>query len=174
MPLSLKSLILGAAFVAANPQLPALPKGVGMGKGGNGLLDMLGKMTGLPQLKPGDDMISSVCKTKGTVIETIFGSPWGTGPGEECLRDDSGGSGPYKANYTEDPTLPDRTIYVPKNPPPNSEKLPVIIWGNGKRTNQMNSWTLGKLKWRRGMPSSWTYVLQLFERSCQSRLYDCC
>jgi hypothetical protein len=123
------SLLIAATvtFAAARPQ-DVPPKG----KGSGGLLGLLANMPGMPKPQPGDDMIASVCKVNGTIIETIFGSPWGKEPGEECMRDDSGGSGPYKANYTEDATLPDRTIYVPKTPPPATEKIPVIIWGNGK------------------------------------------
>jgi dipeptidyl aminopeptidase/acylaminoacyl peptidase len=49
----------------------------------------------------------------------------------KCMKDDSGGSGPYKANYTVDASLPNHTIYAPKTRPPDSEKLPVIVWGNG-------------------------------------------
>ena len=47
-----------------------------------------------------------------------------------CEVDNSGGSGPFKANYTTDPTLPKHTIYAPLTPPAN-EKLPVLVWGNG-------------------------------------------
>ena len=120
-------------FLVATRLACATPQGpVGKGKEGGNFLGMLGKMAGLKGPGPGDDMIASVCKTKGTMIETMFGSPWGNLPGEECMRDDSGGSGPYKANYTMDPTLPEKTIYAPKTPPPAGEKIPVIIWGNGK------------------------------------------
>jgi hypothetical protein len=41
----------------------------------------------------------------------------------------NGGSGPYKAGYVSDTTLPKHTIYAPKTPP--SVKMPVIVWGNG-------------------------------------------
>jgi hypothetical protein len=41
----------------------------------------------------------------------------------------NGGSGPYKAGFTTDPTLPEHIIYAPKTPPVNV-KLPVIVWGN--------------------------------------------
>jgi Chlorophyllase enzyme len=59
----------------------------------------------------------------------MFGSPYyGNQP---CQKDVTGGSGRFKANYTTDPTLPAHTLYVPLQVPPPSEKLPVIIWGNG-------------------------------------------
>jgi hypothetical protein len=45
-------------------------------------------------------------------------------------KDDSGGSGPYKAHYVADPALPDHTIYAPKSPP--KEPMPLIVWGEGK------------------------------------------
>jgi hypothetical protein len=41
----------------------------------------------------------------------------------------NGGSGPYKAGYVTDPSLPSHTIYAPKTPP--KVKMPVIVWGNG-------------------------------------------
>jgi hypothetical protein len=41
----------------------------------------------------------------------------------------NGGSGPYKAGYVTDPSLPSHTIYAPKTPP--TVKMPVIVWGNG-------------------------------------------
>jgi len=44
----------------------------------------------------------------------------------------NGGSGPYKAAYVTDPSLPKHTIYAPKIPP--SIKMPVIVWGNGACT----------------------------------------
>jgi hypothetical protein len=45
-------------------------------------------------------------------------------------KDDSGGSGLYKAQYQADPTLPKHTIYAPKTPPTDIS-LPVIVWGEG-------------------------------------------
>ncbi|KAF2674410.1 hypothetical protein BT63DRAFT_474160 [Microthyrium microscopicum] len=40
----------------------------------------------------------------------------------------SGGSGPYKAGWTKDPTLPNQTVYAPKSPP-QALSMPVIAWG---------------------------------------------
>ncbi|KAK4169643.1 Alpha/Beta hydrolase protein, partial [Cladorrhinum sp. PSN259] len=42
----------------------------------------------------------------------------------------TGGSGPYLANYTTDPTLSAHTIYLP-NIIPAGLKLPVMVFGNG-------------------------------------------
>jgi hypothetical protein len=44
-------------------------------------------------------------------------------------KDDSGGSGPYKAHYVEDPSLPKHTIYAPKEPP--KEPMPAVVFGEG-------------------------------------------
>jgi hypothetical protein len=146
--------ILSLALAAlASPQGGA-PKGISGGKAGAGgkggmadLLAMLGKMGGGAKgakggagglaPAPGTDLMTVMCKTHdgknplGKMVEAIFGGPNGPGPDEKCMKDDSGGSGPYKANYTEDATLPGHTIYAPKVPPPAPEKLPVIVWGNG-------------------------------------------
>jgi hypothetical protein len=67
----------------------------------------------------------------GSMMSGIFrnmvgGAP--SKPGDKCERDYSGGSGPYKANYTVDPSLPNRTIYAPIQPPKNVA-MPVIVWG---------------------------------------------
>jgi hypothetical protein len=43
-------------------------------------------------------------------------------------RNTNGGSGPYKAVYKADPSLPKHTIYAPITPPKDL-KLPVIVWG---------------------------------------------
>ncbi len=40
------------------------------------------------------------------------------------------GSGPYKAHYYEEPSLPKHVFYAPISQPPGL-KLPVLIWGNG-------------------------------------------
>jgi hypothetical protein len=45
----------------------------------------------------------------------------------------NGGSGPYKAVYVTDPTLPKHTIYAPEKPPANVT-MPVVVWGNGACT----------------------------------------
>lgn len=62
--------------------------------------------------------------TLGQIVDTFMGLP------KDCANDFSGGTGPYKANWTTDGTLPYHTIYVPNNPPAN-EKLPVVVFGNG-------------------------------------------
>jgi hypothetical protein len=110
------------------------------GKGGMAeLRDMIAKANKTGGLAPGKgtDLITVMCNTHdgknplGLMVESIFGGPNGPGPDEKCMKDDSGGSGPFKANYTEDASLPGHTIYAPKVPPPQSEKMPVIVWGNG-------------------------------------------
>jgi hypothetical protein len=40
------------------------------------------------------------------------------------------GSGPYKAHYYEEPSLPKHVFYAPVTQPAGL-KLPVLIWGNG-------------------------------------------
>jgi len=40
------------------------------------------------------------------------------------------GSGPYKAHYYEEASLPKHVFYAPISQPPGL-KLPVLIWGNG-------------------------------------------
>jgi hypothetical protein len=47
-------------------------------------------------------------------------------------KDSTGGSGPYKAAYKADPSLPKHTVYYPKSPP--DVPMPVIVWGEGKDT----------------------------------------
>ncbi|KAH9905153.1 hypothetical protein F4778DRAFT_695755 [Xylariomycetidae sp. FL2044] len=41
------------------------------------------------------------------------------------------GSGPYPAQMTSDPGLPNHTIYAPVSPPPEDVSMPFISWGNG-------------------------------------------
>jgi hypothetical protein len=48
-------------------------------------------------------------------------------------KDDSGGSGPYKAAYQADPSLSQHTIYAPKEPPQNIS-LPIVVWGEGEQS----------------------------------------
>jgi hypothetical protein len=42
----------------------------------------------------------------------------------------AGGTGPYKAAYSMDPTLPNHTIYAPTSPP-EGIKMPVMAFANG-------------------------------------------
>lgn len=50
---------------------------------------------------------------------------------------EDGGTGPYKAVMKEEPTLPEHTIFAPKNLKPfgPQKKLPVLVWGNGACAN---------------------------------------
>jgi hypothetical protein len=80
-----------------------------------------------------DDPNTLICRSYEPLSKTswLFNVVTGGGParpGEICDRDYSGGAGPYKANYTVDPSLPSRTLYAPINPPKNVS-MPVIIWG---------------------------------------------
>lgn len=43
----------------------------------------------------------------------------------------TGGSGPYPAAATTDPSLPHHTIYAPRVPPTDNISMPFIAWGNG-------------------------------------------
>jgi len=46
-------------------------------------------------------------------------------------RQQGSGTGPYPAVYTTDPSLPNHTIYKPRNIDSVSGTLPVVTWGNG-------------------------------------------
>ena len=50
---------------------------------------------------------------------------------------EDGGTGPYKAVMKEEPTLPEHTVFVPKNLKPFGPQklLPVLVWGNGACAN---------------------------------------
>jgi hypothetical protein len=71
---------------------------------------------------------------------TVNGMPGrGIGEGPESppktaintpANETTGGSGMYGAYLTTDSSIPEHTIYAPKNPPPNLP-LPFISWGNG-------------------------------------------
>jgi len=56
-------------------------------------------------------------------------SPKGTGIGPTTT-----GSGPYPAKVLEDPSLPNHTVYVPKDAP-KGIKMPVLVFGNGGCVN---------------------------------------
>jgi hypothetical protein len=58
-----------------------------------------------------------------------FGQSTAAGAGRS-VQDWSGGSGPYKAHYFTDPSLPNHTIYAPKVPV-TGRKMPLIAWANG-------------------------------------------
>jgi hypothetical protein len=123
--------------VLAHPQTPAKGTPKGSAKGGAPKAGGLAGMAASLGFDPNSSITEMVCQTfdgknkMGASIGAMFGSPNGVGPDEQCMVDRTGGSGPYKANYTEDATLPDHTIYAPMTPPPADVKLPVIIWGNG-------------------------------------------
>ncbi|KAF1986627.1 hypothetical protein K402DRAFT_412650 [Aulographum hederae CBS 113979] len=59
----------------------------------------------------------------------VFGGSDGGGLGKR-VEDWSGGSGPYKARYQADETLPEHTIYAPVEVR-KGVKLPLIVWANG-------------------------------------------
>jgi hypothetical protein len=69
-----------------------------------------------------------------TAVAVAFPQVKGGGGGGSIVspyqKDNSGGSGPYKAAYKADPSLPKHTIYYPKSPP--DIEMPVIVWGEGK------------------------------------------
>lgn len=67
----------------------------------------------------------------GSIIGGMFGDPNGEGPDQKCMKDDSGGTGPYKAKFTQEQSLANHTIYAPAVRPPDSVKLPVLVWSNG-------------------------------------------
>jgi len=58
----------------------------------------------------------------------MFGSPQGLS-NELCEEDLLNGSGPFKAKYITNPSLPDHIIYIPVTK--TEEKLPVVVFGNG-------------------------------------------
>jgi hypothetical protein len=61
-------------------------------------------------------------------------------PGKESpkngARNTNGGSGPYKAGWAADPSLPNHTVYSPTKAPPADIKVPVLVWGNGGCMNR--------------------------------------
>jgi hypothetical protein len=104
------------------------------GLGGDNMLDWLySQFWYLTLGTDSDDPNTLICRAYEPLskLSGVFNAITGGGPaqpGEKCDRDYSGGSGPFKANYTVDPSLPSRTIYAPINPPKNVS-MPVIIWG---------------------------------------------
>jgi hypothetical protein len=65
----------------------------------------------------------------------LFGSGTGTESPKAKSNAVTGGTGPYKAKWLQDPSIPNHVVYAPINPPANI-KLPVVTWGNGAcRTN---------------------------------------
>jgi hypothetical protein len=82
-------------------------------------------------------MRSALVLLLASFVSSVVAIPQGKGKGKgggpivsPYQKDDSGGSGPYKAHYVADPGLPDHTIYAPKTPP--KEPMPLIVWGEGK------------------------------------------
>jgi hypothetical protein len=50
-----------------------------------------------------------------------------------AVADNSGGSGPFNAYWTNDTSLPNHTIYAPRKVDA-TKKLPLLVWGNGECT----------------------------------------
>jgi len=89
-------------------------------------------------------LLLAIFVASGTAAPQAKGSgspPKGKGGGSivsPYQKDDSGGSGPFKARYqAADSSLPKHTIYAPKSPPP--EPMPVIVWGEGECISTCNS-----------------------------------
>jgi hypothetical protein len=59
------------------------------------------------------DVFKDLNSFTAKAIGGMFGSPNVPGPDEKCMKDTSGGSGPYKGGYIVDPILSDHTIYLP-------------------------------------------------------------
>ena len=57
--------------------------------------------------------------------------------GAKVVIVENGGTGPYSAIVTEDPTLPGMTIFRPRDLAPfgAERKLPILLWGNGACAN---------------------------------------
>jgi hypothetical protein len=49
----------------------------------------------------------------------------------KAVADNSGGSGPFSAWWTSEPSFANHTIYAPKNVN-SGVKLPLLVWGNGE------------------------------------------
>jgi hypothetical protein len=49
----------------------------------------------------------------------------------KAVADNSGGSGPFTAWWTSEPSFVNHTIYAPKKVDP-AVKLPLLVWGNGE------------------------------------------
>jgi hypothetical protein len=100
-------------------------------------MSMATSMSGVLGIDVKGDMTTTLCKqfqdggAMPKAIEAFAGSPNGKGPDEKCVKDTSGGSGPYNSKVYEDPTLANHTIYIPAKPLPQGQKLPVIAWANG-------------------------------------------
>jgi hypothetical protein len=73
---------------------------------------------------------------RGKQTEDCWGPVNGKGPDEACVKDNSGGSGLFKSTMTTEPSLANHTLYVPASPPPESEKLPLLVWANGACLSQ--------------------------------------
>ena len=73
---------------------------------------MLGAVAASMGLDPNAEITAMVCQSfsggsaMGKLVGNMYGSPNGVGPDEQCMVDRSGGSGPYKAGFKADDTLP--------------------------------------------------------------------
>jgi hypothetical protein len=114
-PNLIASAVLFTAFADAQS-----PKGKGAGGAPKGGADV-----------PSGGFAETPAPKGGSCSGDIAGGMSSLGGDSKYARTDgSGGSGPYKAAYTTDPTLRRHTIYLPKSIP-EGIKMPVVVWGNG-------------------------------------------
>ena len=93
-----------------------------------------GDMGGIFGIGPSSSLGSVPANILGGLIATGSESPsFGKGAGKAV----QGGTGPYKAAYATDTTLPNHTIYAPKSPP-KGVKMPVMLFANGLCLNTGN------------------------------------
>jgi hypothetical protein len=111
----MKSLILGTFVSMAAAQMPnGVP--AAMGEAQTGVFGA-GPVTSQPKMDGGASMSSML----GQLLKDLP---------KMMEKDNTGGSGLYKAGYALIPGFDNHTAYAPKVLPPGV-KLPVIVWGNG-------------------------------------------
>jgi hypothetical protein len=138
-----KSLYLLAAvpLAAAHPQAAAAAKPKTGENGQQGGLFGMGASPSIP--KGFEGIAKALGKGVAAMMPNINIDPTSmmyTGPeypkGKVSLADYyDPGTGPYKAQLSTDPSLPNHVIYAPKVPPPPGVKMPVFLWGNGGCTS---------------------------------------
>jgi hypothetical protein len=133
----------GVGFTVPKRTRPAACAKSGIGPVGPGA-KLGGGQPAPPTQAPKMDYPTMMCSThpadqsnpKGKETEDCWGKINGPGPDEKCIKDESGGSGPFKAKMVTESSLANHTIYAPATPPPATEKLPLILWANGACLSQ--------------------------------------